>query len=325
MRAKPTTSVSLSSPHARFDSVHTLSGSSSSVQCSPCPSLLTPADSHVSPAPSLLHTTLLPPPAPPPNEEQPEHIDRLLEEVMMGLDILTDNNGPPHSDPLDQNSSRGSSNASSGKNLTQNKQQNQTTHHLKACPGYHGSTQVGAVAGSSGSNCANSEVPILQQQEEGELTEILEHFLQSFEQHLENSSTREKEEMRGGNSTKVNQPYTVLSKHRKTKTLSPYTPHQQNICRLQPVGHSQTTELQQSDKAGESGKARAPTRQQKKRRTSQYMFSLEKNRKKSVSPTARKPETFPDQDKQLQLMPVVRLERSGPLPVKVTLQVHCQN
>lgn len=271
---------------------------------------------------------------------------------MMGLDILTNNNAAPHSDSPGPNGSSSSVFASSRNNLTKDKQQNRTADLPEARPGFHGSSQVGAVAGSSGSSCANSEVPILQQQEEGELTDILDLFLQSFEQHVDNCSAREKEEMGGESSTKVSQPYTVLSKYRKTKTqtISPHAPHLHNIRKLQPARHSQTTELQQSDKAetqlsrsqtrkaaaccivspkhagGTSGKARAPTRPQKKRRTSQYMFSLEiKKKKKSESSTDQKPKIFSDRDKQLQQKPVVRLERSGPLPVKVTLQELCQS
>lgn len=333
-RAKPTASSSLSTPPMRLYSVQTLSGSSSSLQHSPSPSLFSPAAAYVSPALSLLHTTALPPPPPPHHEEQPEHIDRLLEEVMMGLDILTNNN-----------SSSSSAFSSSTNNLTKDKQQNRTADLPEARPGFHCSTQVH-------SSCANNEVPILQQQEEGELTDILDHFLQSFEQHIDNCSAREKEEISGERLAKTSQPYTVLSKYRKTNTQSnsPHPPHLHNTRRLQSARRSQTTELQQSDKAetqlslsqtckaaacsivppkhaaGTSRKAKAPARPKKKRGTSQILFSLEiKKKKKSVSSTDRKPRIFPDRDKQLQQKPVVRLERSGPLPVRVTLKELCQS
>lgn len=270
---------------------------------------------------------------------------------MMGLDILTNNSAAPHSEPADPNGSSSSTCASSQNNLTQNKQENRTNDLLEACPGVHGSTQVGAVAGCSGSRSAKSEVPILQPQEEGELTDILDHFLQSFEQHIYNCSAREKKEMDGESVAKASQPGTVLSKYSKTKTqtITSHASHIQNTRRVQPARHSQTTTQQQSDKAetqssrsqtrkaaarrgvppkragGASGKVRSPTQRQKKRRTNQYMFSLEKKKRKPVSSTDRKPRIFPDRDKQLQQMPVVRLERSGPLPVKVTLQGRCQS
>lgn len=246
---------------------------------------------------------------------------------MMGLDILTNNTPAPQSDSPEPSSSSGSAFVSPWNNPTKNKQQNQTTYDLEARPGFHGSSQFGAVAGSSGS----SEVPLLLQQEEGELTDVLDRFLQSFEQHIDNCSAREKEETGGESLTKTCQPDTVPSKCRKTKTQT-LSPHLHNTHRLQ------SAELQQSDNAGtqlsraqtckaagrRAGKARAPTKPQKKRRTSQFMFSLEIN-KKSVSLTDLKSRISSDQDKQLQQRAVVTLERSLSLPASVTLQELCES
>ncbi|XP_040903625.1 uncharacterized protein LOC121188117 [Toxotes jaculatrix] len=320
---KSATSVSFSSTPVQIYNIHhTLPASNPSLQPSPSPILQSSAASYVPPAPSLLHTTSLPPPAPPPHEDQPEHIDRLLEEVMMGLDILPKNNnsGVPHSQPpLPASSSS--------------------------------STQVVAVArGASG---ANGEVAILQQQGEGELNKILDHFLQSFEQHVDSCSAREEQQMDGESSTEA---YTVLNKYRKANTLTktPHLPHLQNTHIPRPVTRCQTTELQRSDKTktppsrsqtrrasahtavapkhaeGTAGKVKVPATRLNKRRRSQYQFSLERKGmrvRKPVSTSDTKTKILHDRgDKQLQQMPVVKLERSGLLPVRVTLQQHsCQS
>ncbi|XP_018535444.1 uncharacterized protein LOC108885544 [Lates calcarifer] len=335
-RAKTSTSVSFSSTPMQFYNVHTLS--SSSLQPSPSPILLSPAAS------SLLHTTSLPPPAPPPHEDQPEHIDRLLEEVMMGLDILPNNN---NSQPPLPASSSSCTNASPGNNLAKSKQQGCTTGPQEAAPGFHGSTQVVAVArGTGGSTSENGETPVLQQQGEGELNVMLDHFLQSFEQHVDNCSARDEEEVDGDSSTEASKLYTVLNKHRKPTTRTK-TPHVQNTHIQCPVIHSQTAELQQSDKAetpaSRSNPQKASARssqnaegapetvgeqakRQKRRRKKQYLLSLERKKvwvKKPVSTSDPKSKILQDQgDKQLQWRPVVELERSGPLPVRVTLQEH---
>lgn len=253
---------------------------------------------------------------------------------MMGLDILpTNNNRAPHPQPP-LPTSRSSIYVSSGNILAQNKQQG-CTGVLEAGPGFHGSTQVVAVSrGVAGSSSANFEVPILQQQGEGELNEMLDHFLQSFEQHVDSCSAREEAE-RGGQSC--------------TKTT---TPHLQNTQQPRPFRRSQITELQQNDNAetppkpsqprkipdrgtispkhtqGTPGKVGAPAKRKKRRRKCMYLFTKERKRvRKPVSTSDVKSEIVHDRgDKQLQQMPVVKLERSDSLPGKVTLQGHsCQS
>ncbi|XP_029298047.1 uncharacterized protein LOC115015023 [Cottoperca gobio] len=309
-------------------------------QPSASPGLLSPAASYMPPASSLLHSTSLPPPAPPPHEQQPEHFNCLLEEMMMGLDILPINNDDaPHFQPPLSTSSSSCDFASCGNALAQNKQQVRSTGLLE---GLHGSTPVVAVArGAGSSNSSNSEMPVLQQHGEGELNEMLDHFLQSLEQHVDSCTAGEEAEMGGQSCTEVSQPYSVLRKCRKTNTQTtktPHTPRLQNTHTPHPARRSQITELEndeaeipprrsQSHKSsarsappkhteGSPGKVGAPAR--KKERRNQRLFSLER---KSV----RKPESCDQilrgrRDKQLQRMPVVKLERSGPLPAKVTLQ-----
>ncbi|XP_026186757.1 uncharacterized protein LOC113144748 [Mastacembelus armatus] len=337
-RAKPTASVSFSSIPMQFCTSSTLSASGPSIQPSPSPNLLLPAASYVPSASTLLHTTALPPPSPPPNEEQPEHIDRLLEEVMMGLDILPNSNAAPHSQCPPPPSSSSCTYTLSGNNLAQSKEQRLTPGVREAGAGNQ-STQVVAVErGSSGSSSANGEVPVLQQQGEGELNEILNHFLQSFEQHVESCSAREEEQMGGESTTKASQP--VLSKYRKTRTqpTTTHIPHRHNT-HAPDVGVCSHTQQQRDEAEMQpsrsqsyyadahgtvppeptnetSGKTRPPAKQRRKRRKKHYRFSLERGQMK-----VRKPEPLSNttriqqeqQDKQLQQMPVVKLERSGPL------------
>ncbi|XP_042349818.1 microtubule-associated protein futsch-like [Plectropomus leopardus] len=307
-RAKPA-SVSFSSPHLGFHNAQTVSALGPILQSSP-----SPAASYAAPASSLLHSTPLPPPAPPPHEEQPEHFEQLLEEVMKGLDILPNSNNSNAPQPLPTSSSS-CAHASCGNTLAQNKEQGHTA--------------------------ANSEVPVLQQQGEGELSEILDHFLQSFEQHVE-STAREAAETGGRRSTEASQPHTVLRRKtdRKTKTRTTKRPQ---TCQLQhpqtpcPVKHSQTPELQpqanrqssQPRKAsarravtpknteGSPVKAKAPAK--RRRRRNEYNFGLRMKKPKPLGVTNMK--TVDDrEDKQLQQIPVVKLERSSLLPDKAILR-----
>ncbi|XP_071362873.1 uncharacterized protein [Trachinotus anak] len=346
-RAKSATSVSFSSPPMTFYNIHTLSAPSPSLQPSPSSIMLSPVAAYVSPASPFLHTTSLPPPAPPPHEDQPEHIDRLLEEVMMGLDILPNSNNNNHAPQSQPPLPTGSSSCT----YAQSKQQGSATGLLEAGPGFRGSAQVVAAArGASGS--PSGEVPVLQQQGEGELNDMLDHFLQSFERHLNSCSAREEEGMGAESSTQASRSNTVLTnnKKNKTQTITADSTRLQNTRKPRPVKRSQTAEVQQNDEAetlpsqSQPGKASAhspgppkhaegtpgkePAIRLNKRRKSQYMLSLERKRvRKSVSMTDTKTKILQDQgDKLLQQMPVVKLERSDPLPVRVILQGHsCQS
>ncbi|XP_035525700.1 uncharacterized protein LOC118333986 [Morone saxatilis] len=312
-RTKPTTSVSFSSPPMQVYNVRTLPASSPSLKPSPSPALLSLAASHASRESSFLHTASVPPPAPPPHDEQPEHFDRLLEEVMMGLDILPNNsNGARHSQlPLPSSSSS----RTYGNTLAQNKQQSCNSGLLEAGPGFHGSTQVVAVGGG-GSSSANSMVPILQQQGEGELNEMLEHFLMSFEQHVDSCAPRDEVEM--GGQSRAEAPVRSSQKLQQSDGAeTPATqPRKASAHNAAPPKHNEKTP--------------SVSKRQKKRRKNEYLFSSEKKRvrvKKPVSSSDAKTKIVHDRgDKQLQQIPVVKLERSGLLPVKVALQGHsCQS
>lgn len=272
---------------------------------SPSPHLMLPAASYACPALSLLQTTALSPLDPPPHGDQPEHLDRLLEEVIMDLDY-----------------------SSSVNNFSQNKPSH-TTGLLDAGPGLH-------EAGRSSS--ANSKgVPILQGKGEGELTEMLDHFLQSFEQHIDSCTVREEEPMTNEGTTEASQPYTTLSKYSRTKIqiTEPHTPHPHCTHTARPAQrHPDKTPQSRSQPCKASSHSasspnhtegvpvRVRAKRQRKRKTKQYQFSTERRRVKKSAPLRNtKTKIMHDQeDIQLLKMPVVQLERSSLLPVKVASQ-----
>lgn len=247
-----------------------------------------------SPAASLLHTTSLPPPAAPCQEEQPVHIDRLLEEVMMGLDILSDSGAAPGADPNGLRSIC----ASSQDHLTQSKQ-NPSTGLLESCPG-----EQAAAAAASG------EEPVLQQQvEEGELTDILDHFLHSFEQHMYNCSARHDKEASGSSSAYATQQ---PSPGRHGSAAAPRLrntrrPRQPNCCQAtapprdgKRLRHSWTRKATAPpEQAGGPSGRTGGKRGRKREWTRQNVFSSE----------TKEPRVCPEQEEQLRQMPVVRLER----------------
>ncbi|XP_035016952.2 uncharacterized protein LOC118112072 isoform X2 [Hippoglossus stenolepis] len=331
-RAKSTTSFT----PVHFCNIDTLS--SPHLQPSPFPVLQSPAASYMPPASSLLHTTCLPAPEPPPHEEQPEQINCLLEEVMMGLDILPKSSSVRGS--RRPRPTRGSSctYVSSGNSLAQNKQQVCTTGLLEA---FHGSAQVAAVTSeASPSSSAQGEVPVLQQQGEGEMNDMLEHFLHSFEEHVENCRAREEEETNGEISTEPSKSSPVLNNHRKTKTktqnpvIRPQTESHQGEEAETPPSRSQPHKASAHSPAPlesaeeTSGNHRTQRKQGYKKKQKQYLLSLEKRR------VRRKPVPMSDaeikilhdlRDRQLQQIPVVKLEWRGPIPVRVMLQENsCQ-
>lgn len=291
---RPTTCLSsFSSPPMRFYNDHTTAASSPSLQLSPSDGLRSPAASFVSPASSLIHTTPVPPPAPPPHEEQPEHIDRLLEEVMMGLDILPNNSTALHPQPPVPD---GFSTYTSS-SQTMEKQQGQVSVERR----------------DNCSSSANNEVPVLRQQGQGELNEMLEHFLLSFEKHVDSCAGRDEVEVGGFREAPVRS--------------SQITRQQQNEAR-RSQGRKASARSDAPPKLSENlpGKVREPVKhRRKKKQFNQYMFPLER---KKVRVRVRKPALLSDakskmvhdQGDKLQQMPVVKLERSGPLPVRVKLQ-----
>lgn len=245
------TPVSIPAPSKQIHSGPTLSASSLSWSHT----VGSPAISCMSTASSVLCPTHLPPPAPPPHVDQPEHIDHLLEEVMMGLDILPKSNRSGSA--CSERDLPGNVIALSSFDNAQNKQQGPRT---------------------------DTEVPVLQQQCEGELSEMLETFLQSFEQHVESCNAREVNETDGGSSSGTRQPYVTLS-----KLKTPHVLHPQNKNTSRAADHSETPELQ--SEGAESHKAASPehtekstrAKRSKKRKKKSYLFSLEKKMKKSMS------------------------------------------
>ncbi|XP_047441171.1 uncharacterized protein LOC125008133 [Mugil cephalus] len=277
----------------------------------PPPDLLSPASSYEPPAPSLLHTTCLPPPDPPPRQEQSEQIDRLLEEVMMGLDVAA--NG----DPGGARSSRAV--ASAGNARVQNEQQ-------RDAAGDRTSAEVVVVARRAGcSSSDNGEVPAPQQQCDEDMSDILEHLLQLFEHQFESGGGREEKEADGAVSTETSRPRAVPSQHEKNKTTASHTPHLHDT--QHQVRGSESPETGERRPQPRKGRAeetpgKAANKQRKKRRATHYRFSLEKRARTRT----RKPPTDAETkatrgrgDQQLQQMPVVKLQRRILLPSQVTL------
>ncbi|XP_054647093.1 uncharacterized protein LOC129189460 isoform X2 [Dunckerocampus dactyliophorus] len=99
-------------------------------------------------------------PAPLPHEDPPENLDCLLEEVMRGLDVMSGSSAPD-SQPCQERRPAAT-------------------------------TEV-AGTGRGGTSDANDEVGLLEPQEEGDLTTMLEDFLQSLEPHGDSCVVRGEE------------------------------------------------------------------------------------------------------------------------------------
>ncbi|KAM3612943.1 uncharacterized protein V6R79_017629 [Siganus canaliculatus] len=311
-QAKATTTLSFSSPPTRIHSVHTMSASRPSLQASPAPSLHSPAASCVRPAPSLLRSNPVIPPAPPLPEEHPETFDRLLEEVMMGLDILPSTSKASYSQPAPRSSGSSSAAASCGNASAQKKQQGQTTGLQE---GGQSSTQAVSVSRETGGSVsAASEGPVQRQQTRAELSDMLENFLLSFEQQV---ASEEAEINTDASSRRSRTPEQQQQQQRRDE--------------VEPQRRCSQAGRPSAHRAGTEGKAatRSEPKKRKRRRTAQHLLSLEKKRNRVRSPaplSGAVAKLLPGQGiKQLQQMPVVKLERNGLLPGSVKLTGHsCQ-
>ncbi|XP_024864371.1 uncharacterized protein LOC112450951 [Kryptolebias marmoratus] len=246
-----------------------------------------PATTAASPILCITRLPPPPPPAPPPHQDQPEHIDRLLEEVMMGLDILPKNDdggdaaAPPGCDRP------GDSGAFSSPDSSQSQRQGQAAD-------------------------AGADVPVLQQQCEGELSEMLETFLQSFEQHV-----REDSETGDRGSSEAAPPHTQSESPHARRPQSKDTPRQDERPETseRPSNGSESRKAS-ADRAASSEHAekterKARARRPKRRRGTQYLFWLEKKRvRRTVS-------SGPVSDRQV---PEAEPQRGGPQPGQNCLQ-----
>lgn len=174
------------------------------------------------------------------------------------------------------------------------------------------SQAVNVLRGVGSWSTANSELPVLQQQGEGELNEMLERFLLSFDQHINNCTAREEVEAGRQSSAEAAEERSQIQQQQHDATES-------SRRTLQPRKARHASPAEQSDVSGTD-------RRRKKKRKNEYMLSLEKKRikvKNQVPSNNRKTSVVPDTgDKQLRQMAVVKLEKRGPLPVRVTLQEH---
>ncbi|KAI9538865.1 hypothetical protein NQZ68_008942 [Dissostichus eleginoides] len=257
------------------------------------------------------------PPRLPPHEEQPEHIECLLEEVMNDLDILK-NNGAPQPQPPPPTSS--SDVASCGNTVTQNKS------------GSNGSPRVVVVARGGGSpSVANPGTPVLQG--EGEVNETLYTLLQSFEHYMDSCSACEEAETGAQSRTEASQLHTVPRRNRRRrKTQTPKSPNTAQRKNTPHPARQQSDEaetpLRRSLSSARSAAppehtegSTAPDKKRKRKRIKPYMLSLERKRvrvRKPVSSSGTKTTKILDQrDMKLLHTPVLKLERSGRLSDKV--------
>lgn len=182
---------------------------------------------------------------------------------------------------------------------------------LNIIPTNNTSTQTQAAnvlrgGGSCASASGETLVVTQQQQGEGELNDILDHFLMSFEQHI-NSAARE--EASAQSSTEVAEQ-------------AIHTPQQQDAAEL-PANNLQPHKTQRAPQTErdattlrlKSAKERKRTRRTPSRKSNGPMVG-------NVPPSGVKStRVFPhSQDKQLQQITVVKLERRDFLPLRVNLQ-----
>ncbi|XP_055080735.1 uncharacterized protein LOC129456578 [Periophthalmus magnuspinnatus] len=236
-------------------------------------------------------------------EEQPEHIDLLLEEVMMGMDIIPNNNAK--SQITSSTCHHGAPAA-----IEREKRQCGTT------------TLVGMACG--GRDPPSSEVPVLQQQNKGELTDILDQFLQSFE-CLESAEAQ--------SSSESSESHTSVKQYRKHNIqLSLHTPH----CSATPTpirfDASTTSETSGTDspvgpaqifaQQSKNSEKACPARKRPARRKRDFLFSLEKpkTKKRPAGGALNKEEVKQRITRQLQLIPVVKLERRDIPPESIKVQ-----
>lgn len=175
--------------------------------------------------------------------------------------------------------------------------------------------------------CANGEV-----RAEGDLNEMLDQFLHSFEQHIDNCAAREEEEMTSEGTTEATQLYSTLNKYSRTKIqiTEPHTPHPQRVHKARPaqadhpIRHpDKTPHISSRVVSSPSHTKKKPKRVRNKQpRKRKAKISAEKKSVKKSAPlcNTRIKIMYDQVDIQLLQMPVVKLERSGPLPVRVTLQ-----
>lgn len=187
-------------------------------------------------------------------EEQSEQIDHLLEEVMMGLDIIPHNN----------KKSKVFSNTSCRGTAAVCPVQNQRRH-----------------ASVMNMGLSSSEELVLQQPQEGELADILDQFLHSFER-LETSGTP------------------TPGMPTQSGTSESYSPKPHN-------------QYSTSHSVKNSSSTKRPRRRKKNKRE-------KKSKKTTVSEALDTEEMKLQASRQLQQTAVVKLERRGALPETVKVQ-----
>lgn len=217
---------------------------------------------------------------------------------MMDLDIIPNTSATQSQPAHSASSSSSCKHATSGSILSQNKQ-NQVAGVVK---------EVGS------SSTARSAVPVPQQDGAGELNDMLENFLLNFEQHIQNCASREEAQMADQRCTEA--PVRICQRN---KPENKETESQEYSQPLKP--HSHTTFC---TKHTEKRREKVPNKRQKTKRKKKYIRSVEKKKTRLKNPAPSsdtKTRMIHDcRDRQLQQVPVVKLERTVPLPDSITLQ-----
>lgn len=259
----------------------TAPASTPSLHPTPSPGLWSSTGSYVSPASSILPNTPAPPP---PRDEQVEHIDRLLEEVMMGLDIFP-NIGAQRVLPA---------NSSSCTDATATGRENRQQGHAAA---------VVKEGGSSGAG--NSKGPGPHQQGETDFREMLENFLSTFEQEIHGCAVTEDAEIQTGSPAGSCQ---AAANQQAAETQTPARSQQ-----LKPSAHHTTR-----PQCTSSRKKSVPNTPQTKRGRNKYNPSQLQTSVPSSELNVR--DVQKQENQQLQQTPVVKLDRRVPLPDRVILR-----
>lgn len=237
----------------------------------------------MSPVSSFLHNAAV---TPPPQDEQVEQIDRLLEEVMMGLDIFPNSSAQP-APP-----------AGSGSCTYPVSSSAESRQHGLAF-----------VKGGGRSGTATSRGAAPQPRGEAELGDMLENFLSTFEREIRGCNPAGEERV-GRSQTRAFAGSSQAANQQLARTKTPIS------SRLRMASASNAARA----KSGESRKTSVSQKPRKRRRRKEQKPS-QQTLKDLVLPSELNIGKLEKQEnQQLKQMPVVKLGRRGPLPDRMILQ-----
>lgn len=162
--------------------------------------------------------------------------------------------------------------------------------------GQHGYGGAG-VREACSSGAADSKGPVPQHQGETDFRDMLENFFSTFEQDINGCAGAVDVESQTGS----------LAGHAQAETQTP-----PGSRRLEPAAHRAAR--------AKCSKKNVPKKPQKKRASKKYALSPQKRQESAPSSGPNVIKFQERENRQLQLMPVVKLERRVPLPDRVILQ-----